>query len=374
MDKPTRGASQPAASSGTRLGNYRLVGRFYRATCLHFNLVRMIRQVCGSLRSTRHQRLITRHSVTQESTSVTTHSPIFLVGLSRSGSTLWTNTLRAHPDVTVFTEMHFLTPWRRDFRYVLKKVGDLQHDRNVERLVDTMFADPPVRGLARGFHFWRQIRELETMGLRSTLKQRIIASSDRSIGFIFRTLIQEATRCRGANRPVVKFPVYPVYLEQLIDWWPNASIIHISRDPRSLAASKMNDPGGIGKLKQQYAALQAVLSASGKTFAVLQYVWTSHVPGQFSSKPNYRVFLYENLLTQPEATIHEVCEFCGLLFHDAMLNPTEGQASSVTGAKASGFDPSRIHGWRKVLSPWEAKLIARLTKRSMERFGYTPSM
>jgi hypothetical protein len=312
--------------------------------------------------------------MTDESSSFDSTAPILLVGLPRSGSTLWTNAIGSHPDTAIFTEMHYMMPWRRDFRYVMHSVGKLSIDDNVKRLVKAMFADPPMPGLApRGFYFWKQIRELEAAGLPAALEQRILALPERTIGAIFRCLIEEATRCRGKRRALVKFPVYPIYLEELSAWWPAAKIMHISRDPRALAASKTNDPGGVGKLKQKYPALRGVLPFAGKAFAVAQYIWTSHAHERFVSNPNYRLFLYEQLVADPRQTIAEVCRFCNLEFNESMLHPIAGQASSVTGEKAAGFDQSRMHGWQRVLSPREARLIVRATRGSMRRFGYAAS-
>jgi hypothetical protein len=301
-----------------------------------------------------------------------TNAPIFIVGLPRSGSTLWSNMIAKHPDVAIFAEMHFLNPWHKDFRYLLRRVGDLSDEKNVRRLVDRIFLEPPARGLRRGPYFWRSIRKLKDTGLADALTQQILASEKRDIGFIFRTLIEEATRCRDKNRAAVKFPVYPAYIDRLIDWWPEARLIHIARDPRSLAASKSNDPGGTARLIQRYRWTKPILPLVGMAFATIQYIWASHAHTRMTGQPNYRLFLYEDLLGEPEKTIREVCDFCELDFAESMLNPAAGQASSVSGLTASGFDATRMRGWEKQLSPWQSRLIKFVTKPSMRRFGYEP--
>lgn len=297
---------------------------------------------------------------------------IFIVGLPRAGSTLWSNIIASHPDITLFTEMHFLNPWWPDCRYIIRQSGDLADDKNIEHLVDKMFSSPISKGFRRGFYFWQSIHELEKFGLSDAIKQQLLVSEDRDIGTVFRTVIGEATQVRGNRRAAVKFPVYPCYVELLQRWWPNSRVVHISRDPRSLAASKTNDPGGMGKLKRRYPWLKSWLTYYGMAFATVQYIWASFVHRRMSGKENYQLFLYENLLAEPEQTIRSLCDFCELEFTESMLEPNEGQASSITGLTASGFDPARTSGWRNVLKPWQARLIFRLTKRSMIRFGYDP--
>jgi hypothetical protein len=84
------------------------------------------------------------------------------------------------------------------------------------------------------------------------------------------------------------------------------------------------------------------------------------------------VIRYEDLLANPERIIRELCDFTGLNFVPEMLQPEEGQASSVTGKKSSGFDKKAAFRWKKVISPFEEKIITFLTKKSMKIFNYNP--
>lgn len=300
--------------------------------------------------------------------------PIFLVGLPRTGSTLVSRMLSAHPDLVVFGEMHFLTPWRRDFRHFLKKTGDLGDDRAIRRLVEGIFLNPPPVGLRRGPYFWKQIRRQEAAGLKAALLARLLKSQQRTIGTIFRALIEEATVCRGGRRAVVKFPVFPTYIKELREWWPESKIIHLTRDPRAIAASKSNDPGGTARLVMRYPLLERPLRFSGRYFAVLQYCLASQVHARFRGTDNYWLLQYESLVRNHELVVRDLCNFCGLRDYEAMLQPRAGQASSITGLKSSGFDVSRVDGWKKTLSPLEATVIERLARRSMSRFEYVPAI
>jgi len=55
-----------------------------------------------------------------------------------------------------------------------------------------------------------------------------------------------------------------------------------------------------------------------------------------------------------------------------MLNPEQGQASSITEKKQQCFDKSAAYRWKEHISGFEKKCITLLTKRSMRRFNYKP--
>ena len=151
-------------------------------------------------------------------------------------------------------------------------------------------------------------------------------------------------------------------------------IVFITRDPRSLAASKSNDPHGVANAITNHPWMKSFLPFLGKYFAVFQYIWTSHLHLRYDGMPNYSLFKYEDLMSNSEETVKDLCEFCDLDYHPSMLNPSAGQPSSITGKKASGIDSSRAEGWRKILSSRESRFIEFLTRGSMKRFGYQPDV
>jgi hypothetical protein len=303
-----------------------------------------------------------------------TRPPIFLIGLPRSGSTLWANVMHQHSEVVVFPEMHFLNPWNWDFRVLIRRAGDLSVDQNVQRLIVAMFSEPPPKGIRRSPYFWRQMRRMAANGMAEAILHRILAAKQRDIGCVFRSIIVEATLHRSKSQAVVQFPVYPAYVDRLSHWWPEAYLLHISRDPRSLAASKTNDPGGTGNLIKRFPRFQPILRFAGMSFATLQYIWASRAHARMVGQRNYKTFFYEQLVTEPERTVRNICDFCGLDFQVAMLTPGPGQASSLTGQKVGGFDTTRAHGWQQTLSPRQSYLIGRITASSMRRFGYVPEI
>jgi len=287
-------------------------------------------------------------------------NPIFIVGLHRSGSTLWFNLITMNPRVFGIEEMHFLTPpWRKDFRYFLRTtIGDLSKEENIRKMIDLMFSGKRILGIHGDFWYY-EAKNYDEQALKERICSRIL-ESDKSLGSIFKTLIEEIPRRYGFNRCCIHFPVFVNYIPDLLEWYPNGKIIHIVRDPRAMAVSRANFRGE-RKLRNRKIII---------LFAVLQYVWTSRLHCKYKGLDNYALFRYEDLLADPERTIRELCNFAEIDFVPQMLEPREGQASSVTGEKSAGFNKKAASHWRKAISPLEEKIITALARKSMKRFGY----
>ena len=299
--------------------------------------------------------------------------PIFILGLPRSGSTVWHNIIGRNSSICRIAEIHFLSPWHKDFSYFRRtQVGDLSTDENVRRMVDLIFSRQPVPGLSSWF--WNtQIHRGDGPSLKDRLYLKILAS-DRSLGSIFKVLIEQVTESRGQGRCCVKFPVYPSHISKLLQWYPNCRIVHITRDPRATSISKTSDPGGTQKLTRKYPRMSFIIRKMMILFVIIQYNWTSKIHRRYKNLDNYALFRYEDLLVDPESVIKELCDFIEVDFCQEMLEIKGAQKSSITGSKSAGIDRRVGLRWKQVISPFEEWMVTLLTKRAMARFGFVPKI
>ena len=299
--------------------------------------------------------------------------PIFVVGLPRSGSTLWENIISKNAEIFRLAEVLYLTPWKKDFRYFIRKqVGDLFNENNIKKMVDIIFTpDQILLGITGSFWRFSNIRAFNEPELKKIIYRKIL-ESDRSLESIFKILIEEITYFNGYKRCCVAFPVYPNYINKLLKWYPKCKIIHVTRDPRAIAISKTNDHSGAALKIKKYPHLRYFIRKVMIFFVIVQYIWVSKIHRKYKNNPNYALFRYEDLLVDAEMVLKKMCKFVEIDYIPEMLAPEEAMASSVTGKKFKGINPKAASHWKSIISPFEKTLISFLTKGSMKTFKFNP--
>src|SRR5574342_940028 len=161
---------------------------------------------------------------------------IFIVGLGRTGSTLARHILNSSDCVGIGGESHYLRDLprlgfqiRRSVRQRLAQVGDLASEEGARRVVEHLFT---VRD--RHLNFWNFTAKKVD---QEAFLRRLVAMNpaERERG-----LFELAMEVHAGSRPVRgdKTPAHIFFVPQLLEWFPNAKIIHTFRDPRAIYASR----------------------------------------------------------------------------------------------------------------------------------------
>lgn len=304
-------------------------------------------------------------------------NPIFIVGPHRAGSTLWHNLIAMVPGVMRLAEPFFLGPRRqRDFNFFLStQARDLSSQEDVEKMVELCFSKKKLPGIESAFWRFEGIKAAERPELRKEIVRQIVAS-DRSLGAIARIFVTEITRFSGCETACIKFPVDLGHLPELLRWFPDCKIVHITRDPRGLATSKSNDPSGTAIRVLEHPRLGWLIRKAAIWLVIAEYRASAKVHVRFKHVNNYRLFRYEDLLVEPERVLRELCQFIGAEFTENMLHPERGphdhQPSSLTGKRQKSLDAAAAIRWKSVISRSDNCLIWTFTRSSMRKLGYDP--
>ncbi len=147
--------------------------------------------------------------------------------------------LDRHSRIAIATENHYLghlLPWE-GARHYFRRVGDLRDDAAVRRLVELIYSGEMQRRsrLRELSPYWRWLTGKVP---RADLEARLLAS-DRTERGLFEAFLRIYADRRGKTIMGEKTPAHLAYVETLLEWFPDARVIHCMRDPRAVYVSEL---------------------------------------------------------------------------------------------------------------------------------------
>ena len=288
--------------------------------------------------------------------------PVFIVGCSRTGSTLQQHLLNAYSDVDIAPEMHFLAPrWlRKDFVTQVKDhVGELKKDDRIDELIRFMRSGKPQGA------FWQ---EFITLNIDASYLRKRIVDSDRGFQSVFDALLGAHARANHKEIWGAKFPVHLSYTPKLIEWYPQCRIVHTIRDPRAIFSSQFH------KHCRQCSTRARKIEVGILQFIhiSLQLFWAAKIHAKLKPYSNYFPCKYEEVVLKPEETLKRLCSFLEIEFNPEMLAPHVfvGSSYSENRGASTTFHVTSISAWKQKLPDSVAALVKIVNKSSMKAFGY----
>jgi hypothetical protein len=297
---------------------------------------------------------------------------VFIVGVSRSGTTLMRRILDRHPRIAIATENHYLghlLAWE-GARHYFRRVGDLRDDAAVRRLIELIYSGELQRRsrLRELSPYWRWLTERVP---RADIEARLLAS-DRTERGVFEAFLRIFADRRGKAIMGEKTPAHLAYVETLLEWFPDARVIHCMRDPRAIHVSELRrrSEHAVGVPYRQLARFPLIMEA----FVLFQVAWTwgmavnRHRSLSRRYPGRYRLMRFEELVAAPESTLEDLCAFLGVELERRMLE----QKVTSKGARAGemGFDAAAADRWRGVIRPRSKWLLDWLLGRRLNDMGY----
>jgi hypothetical protein len=273
--------------------------------------------------------------------------PVFVVGCPRSGTTLLSAMLHAHPNIAMPPETRFLLPiYEHRERY-----GDLRVRANRRRLAKRITAP---KTLFDDLHLDRA-RVIEA-----------IVAAPPTLGSALARVWQEFARDRGKARWGEKRPAYWREMDVILRLFPTAQVVHLVRDPRACVASLEQ----VDWWHRSPASSAALWVSAERELSRL---------GRRLPADSYHRLRYEDLTADPRPVLQQLCAFLGEPFDEAMLEHASASADIVPQRKAwharvhGKVDAARSEAWRGVLTPAQIGLVESVARLPMRRRGYDRS-
>ncbi|MEQ8523057.1 sulfotransferase [Gracilimonas sp.] len=274
----------------------------------------------------------------------------FIVGTSRSGSTLLQSMLSSHNEIVIPPETHFFHS--ADYLNQKYKESDLK-DSFRERLL----------------HFWYdQKTRIRDLGLEKQdvgqLSKELNLTDPAELFTLQLTMYRTD---RGKKIVGEKTPRHILSVKEIIKAYPNAKIISMFRDPRAAAWSE---------IKAHFGSPSVFVT----TRRWREYVEAHEQCKRELSAEQYMMLRYKDLIEDTEGLLKNICAFLGVDFQPQMLEyykrDEKGFAEGEESWKEGTLKPiqkDKNEEWKTALTRWQIALVEQTAGNKLEEMGYQKS-
>ena len=255
-------------------------------------------------------------------------APIFVVGAGRSGTTLMQSLLSAHGRIAVTPETHFCAIWEQRTGLPVAAPGADFEAGWRGYLSSARFADLGVTP--------ERARAVLERGAERTARSALAA------------LMTAYGETHGKPRVGEKTPGHWRWAPALLDWFPDARVIVMRRDPRAFVASKMKAPYAARYMPLHGTALRRVtrLHIVADDAALWAAIYGEAMP-RLLSDPRVALVSYEDLACDPEAA----CAASAPSWGRRSSPPCSATAAGRRPPTGTGRPPSGAAGGRGTWPP-----------------------
>lgn len=273
--------------------------------------------------------------------------PIFIVGAPRSGTTMLQYRLRNHPRISLPTgESHFIVPLYDN----QEAYGDLGQPENIRKVLQTMLDQS------------REFLETDLHGLKfdiDTLVGELHAEGRHTLPAIISGIFEKNARGEGKIRWGDKTPYYVTHLPKLLDWFPDAQIVHLIRDGHDVALSLF------GRQHDFYVY---------NTYFAAEY-WESfvekgHTQGMQLPPNQYMELRYVDLLTHPQDNMKRICDFLGEAYTSDLFDVVSVDDPGKTPLVHEPLKASNDGKWRTKMSAFQINAFESVAGNTLRQFGF----
>lgn len=265
--------------------------------------------------------------------------PVFIVGYPRSGTTLLLHFILSSGDFPSydFSETHF-------YSHYFRRYGDVSRIGPRSRFLEAISkAD------------WIHSAPFE-------IDRVVEVSEERGFGYgsFLRAYMDLLAAEQGKNRWVEKTPWHSLYLDRIVEDFPDAQFIHIVRDPRDVCLS-VTGAGWAASTRSRAARI--ALS------------WSYHVERvRKAGLDSLLSFRYEDLIGSPKSVLASLNTFLGTEMElGSIVERSQGvmsQSNTSHSDAVSGLSNTPVGRWVSSDRPDLMDTVERLAGQEMRNWNY----
>lgn len=287
---------------------------------------------------------------------------IFIAGNSRSGTALLGRMVSNHPDIFTFYELHFLEEIWMPVNETISMTKK-----------EAVFNFAKLIGTQREGYL--QKRRPQRFFDEAAIAIQAFDSNEITFAALYERFLDYETTLNNKKIACEKTPRNLLYITELLKIYPDCKIICLIRDPKDVMLSQKK------KWKRRFLGGAAFTPLREGIRARINYhpFIIAHFWNVFAlasathiSSGSVKTVFFEMLLSEPEATLRDVCSFLNISYTNEMLNVEQKGSSLVIDQKNNAhIDTSRIGNWKTGLNPTEVFICDYFTRKGRALFNYS---
>jgi hypothetical protein len=272
-------------------------------------------------------------------------SPVFVVGSSRSGTTLVYSLILSSGEFAIYEAETLL------LEVCQIKYGNLLSGKKYEKF---------MRDWLRSKQFYRSGLLADRFKLEA--KKHCASYTD-----FLKFFMESIAKNQGKQRWAEQTPYNLFHMDILSKAFPDAKFIHVIRDGRDVAISrrKLGWTGSRSKDKMKIL-LAAALSWE---FCVKKAQFFGYRLGD-----NYKEIKYEELVAAPEDTLRSINDYAGITIEKEKINNCQigslGKGNTIFQDNMEGISTKGVNRWKTELSEEEKKILNIAIGKTLNQLGY----
>ena len=288
----------------------------------------------------------------------------FIVGNSRSGTTMMMRIINNHPQLHALSELPFFEQ--------LWSPSDAK--KPIDRPEATALADRLLH-VSREGYLTKFVPDKYRDAAEKLVADTLFAGDEPVYGQdVFRAVAFLETRAAGKEIPCEKTPQNVFYMSEILALYPHARILNMVRDPRGVLLSQKR------KWRRRKMGAHFITWKEATRLRInyhpvtISRLWNSSIGASlaFEDHPHVMTVHFEDIINDSEKTIRGICAFFGVPFHANMLAvPHLGSSNEVDNPNKTGIKKDRAGNWRKGgLNAAEIAICQSMAGKYMDPMGY----
>jgi hypothetical protein len=297
--------------------------------------------------------------VTRQRDRVEHSRMIFVVGNSRSGTTMLARILGGNRSVFMFYELHFF-----------EELYDPQSEDNPLPRDEACRLAALLLARQRNGYFSPGDLTRFSSEARDLVKR---LPDPVSSSHVFASVLNYEALRNDKTVPLEQTPRNVFYMREILDQYPQALVLNIVRDARDVVLSQKL------KWRRFWNAPRVPRSQCVRFWAnyhpvTISLLWNSSIDSadRYQLHPRVLHVRYEDILEEPERRISEICSFLGILFSSDMLQISHiGSSHTQDQTVPSGINKAAGQRWRRdSRNRYDLAVCQHVTRANLIKHGY----